>query len=83
MLVWTDALRSLAVGVRAMPLTATGAPASGVDTLGEFGHGVCPTYPAAIAVLEGVLAVFLAARDAGPASMRVYGNLIRCVPFGR
>jgi len=82
-LVWTDALRSFGVGVRAMPLTATGSPAGGVVTLGEFGHDVYPTYPAAIAVPEGVLAVFLAARDAEPAPMQVYGNLIRCVPFGR
>jgi hypothetical protein len=82
-LVWTDALRSFGVGVRAMPLTATGAPAGGVVTLGEFGHDVYPTYPAAIAVPEGVLAVFLAARNPEPAPMQVYGNLIRCVPFGR
>jgi|GEM_PF-2003778 len=82
-LVWTDALRSFGVAVRAMPLTATGAPTGGVVTLGEFGHDVYPTYPEAIAVPDGVLAVFLAARDAEPAPMQVYGSVIRCVPFGR
>jgi len=79
-LVWTDALRSYGVGVRAMPLTAMGAPAGGVVTLGEFGHDVYPTYPAAIATPGGVMVVFLAARDAAPAPMQVYGSLIRCVP---
>jgi hypothetical protein len=82
-LVWSDALRSFGVAVRAMPLTAMGAPAGGVITLGEFGHDVYPTYPAAVATPDGVLAVYLAARDAAPEPMQVYGSMIRCVPFGR
>jgi hypothetical protein len=63
--------------------SAASADRAEVMTLGEFGHDVYPTYPAAIVLPEGVLAVYLAARDAEPAPMQVYGSLIRCVPLGR
>lgn len=82
-LVWTDALRSFGVAMRALPLTAMGEPTGGVLTLGEFGHDVQPMYPIAVPTLEGVLSVYLAARDPAPAPMQVYASRIRCLPFGR
>jgi len=83
MLVWTDALRLGGVAVRAIPLTPAGEPAGGALTLGEFEHDVHPTYPLALPTPEGVLAVYLAARDPAPAPIQVYSSWIRCLPFGR